>query len=121
MDGPLPNPHTYQVAGDRGVDGPGDDEADGVLSGLAQDGRDLLGAHAPQAHVPDGEQVVAVLQAAVLQGKRKEKVEMHQRLFTAYLGRDVDAYPGVHGAPPKSLKQLKQLQSASCKSEMPQS
>ena len=66
---------TYQVIGDVGIDWPGDDEADGVLSRLAQDGGDLLGAHSPQPHVPDGQQVVAILQAPVLQGKEIEKRE----------------------------------------------
>ena len=58
---------THQVVGQGGVDWPGDDEADGVLSGLAEDGGDLLGAHAPQPHVADGQQVVPILQAPVLQ------------------------------------------------------
>lgn len=66
---------TYQIVGDGGIYGPGDDEADGVLSRLAQDGGDLLGAHAPQPHVPDGQQVVAILQAPVLQCKEIEKRE----------------------------------------------
>ena len=57
----------YQVVGHGGVDGPGDDEPDGLLSGLPEDGGDLLGAHAPQADVAHREQVVPVLQGAVLE------------------------------------------------------
>ena len=61
---------THQVVWKGGVDWPGDDEADGVLAGLAEDGGDLLGAHAPQAHVADGQQVVPILQAPVLQTQK---------------------------------------------------
>ena len=71
--------YTYQVIWDRGIYGPGDDEADGVLSRLAQDGGDLLGAHAPQPHVPDGQQVVAILQAPVLQ--RGKEICFRKRLL----------------------------------------
>ncbi len=63
---------THHVVWHRWVDGPGDDEPDGLLAGLAQDGRHLLGAHAPQANLAHGQQVVAVAKAAVLEKTKNE-------------------------------------------------
>ena len=54
------------VVGGRGLHGPGDDQAH-VAAGLPQHGGHLLGAHGPEVHVADLEDVVTALKAPVLE------------------------------------------------------
>ena len=57
----------YHVVWHAGIDWSGDHNPDGLLPCLPEDGRHLLRSHAPQANLVHCQQVVTILQTAVLQ------------------------------------------------------